>query len=144
MSARHLVLYADDDIDDIQLVRDAFMNYTNKVELVCVSDGLEAISFLKSIPHSDPSPCLIILDINMPRMDGKEALVKIRQMERFEDSPAILFTTSSQSIDKAFAAKYNAGFLTKPIDYNQVDSVASTFIDQCTEEIKKNIRKQIQ
>jgi len=143
MSAKLVVLYADDDVDDIQLIRDAFSPYSNKVELICVSDGLEAISFLKNIPHTAPSPCLIILDINMPRMDGKEALAKIRQMKRFENAPAILFTTSSQPIDKAFATKYNAGFFTKPMDYNQVDIVVSTFIEHCTDEINKNIETPI-
>jgi len=143
MAAKHIVLYADDDVDDIQLVKEAFANYSKNVELICVSDGLEALSFLKNIPQTEPSPCLIILDINMPRMDGKEALAKIREMKRFEDAPAILFTTSSQPIDKAFATKFKAGFLTKPIDFKQVDIVAAKFIEHCTDEIKKNIRSQI-
>jgi CheY-like chemotaxis protein len=142
MSAKNIVLYADDDTDDIQLVTDAFYTYSQNVELVTVSDGLEALAYLKNLSIDAPSPCLIILDINMPRMDGKEALMKIRQMERFEDVPSILFTTSSQPRDKDFANRYNAGFLTKPIDITQMNIIADTFIDHCSEEIKKNIRKE--
>ena len=142
MSAKNIVLYADDDSDDIQLVREAFFNYSQNVELVTASDGLEALSFLKNLSIDDPAPCLIILDINMPRMDGKEALIKIRQMKRFEEIPSILFTTSSQPRDKEFAEKYHAGFLTKPIDITQMDIIAGKFIEHCSDEIKKNIRKE--
>ncbi|MCW3112668.1 MAG: response regulator [Segetibacter sp.] len=144
MSAKNVVLYADDDPDDIQLVREAFYNYSQNVELVTVADGLEALSFLKNLSSEDPAPCLIILDINMPRMDGKEALMKVRQMKRFEEVPSILFTTSSQQRDKDFAEKYNAGFLTKPIDYTQIDVIASKFIEHCSDRIKKNVPEQFQ
>ena len=143
MSAKNIVLYADDDTDDIQLVREAFFSYSQNVELVTASDGLEALSFLKNLSIGDPAPCLIILDINMPRMDGKEALIKIRQMKQFDDIPAILFTTSSQPRDKEFAEKYKAGFVTKPIDITQMDIIAGQFIEHCSDEIKKNIRKEV-
>lgn len=141
MSAKNIVLYADDDSDDIQLVQDAFYHYSQNVNLVTVEDGLEALSYLKNLATDEPSPCLIILDINMPRMDGKEALVKIRQMGRFSEVPAILFTTSSQPQDQEFAKKYNAGFITKPIDVTQMDIIAGRFIDHCADEIQKDIRR---
>ncbi|HSU50277.1 MAG TPA: response regulator [Segetibacter sp.] len=142
MSAKNIVLYADDDADDIQFVMDAFINFSKNVELVTVSDGLEVLTYLQALSADDPAPCLIVLDINMPRMDGKEALIRIRQMERFKKIPSILFTTSSQKRDKDFAAKYNAGFLTKPIDITQMNVIANTFIEHCDERIKENIRKE--
>ncbi len=137
---KSVVLYADDDLDDIQLVRDAFMNYTQQVELVSVQDGLEAMSYLKALPLSEEPPCLIILDINMPRMDGKEALIKLRQMKRYQNVPAVLFTTSSQPRDKKFAEAYNAGFFTKPIDFKQMDIVTGKFIEHCHENIQRSIK----
>jgi len=142
MSAKNIILYADDDADDIQFVMDAFINFSKNVELVTVSDGLEVLTYLQALSADDPAPCLIVLDINMPRMDGKEALIRIRQMERFKKIPSILFTTSSQKRDKDFAAKYNAGFLTKPIDITQMNVIANTFIEHCDERIKENIRKE--
>ncbi len=138
---KNVVLYADDDPDDLQLVKDAFSHYSQNVELVTVWDGAEALSFLNNLPDQAPTPCLVILDINMPRKNGKEVLVKLRETERFEDIPVILFTTSSMPQDKDFADKYKAGFVTKPIDYKQIDLIANTFIEHCTEEIKKKIRK---
>jgi CheY-like chemotaxis protein len=143
ISTKHFVLYADDDYDDLMLVKEAFTQYSKNVELVTVPDGFHALSYLKNLSENEPSPCLIILDINMPRMDGKEALVKLRQIDRYKDVPAILFTTSSQPSDKDFATRYDAGFLTKPIDYRQMDMIADKFIEHCADEVKKNIRRQI-
>jgi CheY-like chemotaxis protein len=140
MSVKNIVLYADDDLDDVQLVQDAFSQYARNVELVTVGDGLEAVAYLKNLATDEPAPCLIILDINMPRMDGKEALVQIREMQRFQKIPAILFTTSSQPRDKEFATKYKSGFITKPIDVKQMDIIAGRFIEHCSDEIQREIR----
>ncbi len=139
---KNIVLYADDDPDDLQLVHEAFSRYASNVDVVTVRDGTEAISYLKNLSEYDPTPCLIILDINMPRMSGKEALIKLRQITRFEEVPVMLFTTSSMPVDSDFAKRYKAGFLTKPIDMKQMDVITDQFIDHCTEEIRKNIRRQ--
>jgi FixJ family two-component response regulator len=64
-------------------------------------------------------------------------------MERFKDVPVILFTTSSFPIDMPFAKRYNAGFITKPLNNSQMASIANEFIEHCTDEVKKNIRRQV-
>ena len=138
---KHIVLYADDDTDDLMLVQEAFANYTTTVEVVTASDGTEALSYLENLSPLDPAPCLIILDVNMPRMNGKEALKAIRSRERFEEIPVALFTTSSLPLDKAFAERYKASFITKPIDVNQMAIIADQFVENCTDEIKRNIQK---
>lgn len=141
MSNKAMVLYADDDHDDLQLLRDAFSQYSTDVNLVTVTDGRQALSYLENLPEGATEPCLIILDINMPRINGKEALVRLRQLERFKDVPVILFTTSTYPIDKEFAQKYGAGFITKPIDVTQLEKIADTFIEYCTDQIKRKIRR---
>ncbi len=108
-----------------------------------MNDGSEAISYLTNLSQFDPTPCLVILDINMPRMTGKEALIKLRQLDRFETVPVMLFTTSSLPSDIEFARRYKAGFLTKPIDIRQMDVITDQFIEHCTEEVRKNIRRKL-
>jgi CheY-like chemotaxis protein len=136
---KNIVLYADDDPDDLMLVKDAFSRYSQSIEVVTASDGIEALSYLKNLSSFDTTPCLIILDINMPRLNGKEALKDIRSMKRFEDIPVVLFTTSSQPTDKTFASTYNAGFLKKPIDISQMEIITDQFIQHCAEEVRKKI-----
>lgn len=138
---KYIVLYADDDIDDLTLVREAFDQYASNVEVVTAFDGVEALSYLEGLNPLDPSPCLIILDVNMPRLTGKETLKRIRNLERFEEIPVVLFTTSSLPLDKVFAEKYKAGFITKPIDVKHMAFIADQFVEHCTDEIKKNIKK---
>src|SRR4051812_9796913 len=98
--SRNIVIYADDDKDDLELVQDAFAQYAQNVEVLTFMDGSSVLSFIEGMTENDTLPCLIILDINMPVMNGKEALIMIRQIKQFESVPIVLFTTSSQPIDK--------------------------------------------
>jgi CheY-like chemotaxis protein len=141
--SKHIVLYADDDPDDLMLVKEAFTRYSDNVEVVTVCDGKEALCYLESLNPLDSAPCLIILDINMPRLNGKEALKSIRKLTRFEAIPIVLFTTSSFHADREFANNYKAGFITKPLDVRQLEIIADQFVDHCTDEIKKSLKKKI-
>lgn len=140
-TAKNIVVYADDDSDDIELVEDAFRQYANNVEVVTFPDGSQALSYLRNLSDADPLPCLIILDINMPVINGKDVLVRLRQVERFEEVPVVLFTTSSMPVDRSFALQYKAGFITKPLGYEQMEMITKEFIDHCTEETQKKIRR---
>lgn len=140
-TSRNIVLYADDDRDDLDLVTESFTQYSNNVEVVTVSDGNEALAYLQSLRKNDRFPCLILLDINMPELNGKELLKKIRANSQFDSVPIVLFTTSSLPQDQGFAKKYNAGFITKPLEVSQMKEIIELFIDHCTDDIKKNIRR---
>jgi CheY-like chemotaxis protein len=140
---KHLILYADDDIDDLRFVEQAFSESMLNIELVTVKDGVKAIDYLNSLSILDPNPCLIILDINMPKLNGKEALQEIRKMDRFENIPVVLFTTSSLEQDRSFAIQYKAGFVTKPLNAQQMQRITDQFIEHCSDEIKKSIRRRL-
>ncbi|HVF80586.1 MAG TPA: response regulator [Flavisolibacter sp.] len=141
LAPTHIVVYADDDPDDIELVEEAFKRYATNVEVITFRDASQALSYLKNQTDLDALPCLVILDINMPLMDGKEALIRLRQMERYEAIPVVLFTTSSLPLDKAFAKRYDAGFITKPLGYEQMELITKEFINHCAEETQKKIRR---
>ena len=137
---KNIVFYADDDIDDLELIKDAFSKYSKEVRLETAMDGIEAISTLSDFAKDGIKPCLIILDINMPKLDGRETLLKLRQLDHFQKIPVILFTTSSQPVDRNFAVKNNAGFITKPIDFTQLEKIINTFIDHCTDDVREIIK----
>jgi len=140
---RFIVLYADDDSDDLMLVENAFASYASNIDVITFRDGQQALTYLEGLGSFDPTPCLIILDINMPRMNGKEALQAIRAIRRFEDIPVVLFTNSSLYLDRHLAQKYRAGFLTKPLDAKEMQIIAARFVEYCAEDIKETIQKKV-
>jgi CheY-like chemotaxis protein len=138
---KSLVLYADDDPEDIELVSEAFYAYSQNVELMTFRDGIELLNFIETIDPFHAAPCLFILDINMPRLNGKETLRRLRRIESFAEVPAVLFSTSSLPADAAFAKNFNAGFVTKPLHTKQVHMIIDEIVEHCSDEVKKMIRK---
>ncbi|MEO6068939.1 MAG: response regulator [Chitinophagaceae bacterium] len=141
-TTKHVVLYADDDSDDQQLIKQAFQQYDSNILVQSASNGEEALIHLKNLDLQHHRPCLIILDINMPKMNGKEALVKIRQSEKFNSLPVVLFSTSSSGLDKEFAKKWKANFISKPLTYADLATIAEVFVKHCDTEVSKNFALQ--
>ncbi|MEV4511230.1 response regulator [Dactylosporangium sp. NPDC049525] len=126
------VLVVEDDPGDVALVESAFDEHSIRSALHHVPDGGEALAFLnRDDPYGDaPRPDLILLDLNMPRVDGRQALVMIKTDDRFKSIPTIVFTTSSSDSDvtSAYDARANA-YVTKPIDLDDYDRVISKIHD---------------
>lgn len=95
IQSKRLVLYADDDSDDHQFVREAFLSYEKDIELKIFSSAMQLLDFIHRRKRSETLPCLVIPDINLPDMDGKAALKFIRKMNRYHNVPVVLFTISS-------------------------------------------------
>ncbi|MBS1585539.1 MAG: response regulator [Bacteroidetes bacterium] len=138
---KSLVLYADDDRDDIELVKEAFKEYAHTVDLKTFADGEELMRYVNSHIPAEPLPCLIILDINMPRMNGKEVLRNLKQIPGYKDIPVVLFTTSTLPSEKAFAKSFDAGFITKPLHYSQIHQLVDEMIAHCPEDVRKTIKR---
>lgn len=128
-----VVLLADDDADDRLLTRDAFAQSGLQCELRTVSDGVELFDYLlrrgeHAAPAVSPEPALILLDLNMPRMDGREALVRLRADKTLRHIPVIVLTTSKS--DEDILGSYTAGsnsFITKPVTFAGLVEAMRTF-----------------
>ena len=138
---KSLVLYADDDPDDRMLIREAFEHYAHSVDLKVFRNGVELLQYINKAQAFEPLPCLIILDINMPLMDGKEVLQCLRNMPDFEDVPIVLFSTSNQPSEMDAAKSFNAGFITKPLYSEQMYQIVDKMIDYCADDVKRTIRR---
>src|SRR5438309_6562863 len=134
---KHTIVYAEDDWDDVQFVKDCFKKYDGKIELVHAPNGIETIATLHNLLQKGVTPCLIILDINMPILDGRQTLVKIKTEPEFKKIPVVMFTTSSSHLDKEFAQKWGADFITKPLRYAEVQGLADEFVKRCDSEMSK-------
>lgn len=139
---KNLVLYADDDADDRDLVREAFEEFSSIIELITFEEGLSLLRYLEGLQTLQPKPCLVILDINMHGLDGKQTLRRLRNMDEYKDVPAVLFTTSTLPSEAAFAKSYNAGFVTKPLHGTQVHMIVDQLVHNCTDDLKDKIKRQ--
>lgn len=126
------ILIADDDQDDCLLTREAFEECRVRNPLHFVHDGEELLDYLlHRPPYEDevryPLPGLILLDLNMPRMDGREALQAIKSDPRLRAIPVVILTTSSAEED--IVCSYNTGgnsFISKPVTYTGLLDVVKT------------------
>ncbi len=118
-----VILMADDDEDDQLMARDAFE--TNRLHnvLYFVKDGIELMDYLRrqgnfSDPSTSPRPGLILLDLNMPLMDGREALKEIKSDPELHSIPIVVLTTSSAEEDIIKTYEYGVNsFITKPVTF---------------------------
>lgn len=118
------ILIADDDSDDCQMIREAFQESRLLNTLHFVNNGEQLMSYLRHQgPYEDrnlfPKPGLILLDLNMPRMDGREALKEIKEDACLRSIPVVVLTTSQAEED--IFRTYNLGvnsFITKPVAFN--------------------------
>lgn len=117
---RQIVLCVDDDPDDQMMVLDIILELDPTIRVASAINGMEAMSFLYGAQQRGELPCLVIMDINMPLMDGKQALALIKKDKELSGIPVVLFTTSSSELDKAFALRYGVEFITKPIRHQQL------------------------
>lgn len=138
---KSLVLYADDDADDRDLIREAFEEFTTIVELITFEEGGALLHYLQNLAPLQPKPCLVILDVNMHGLDGKQTLRRLRANDEYRDLPVVLFTTSTLPSEAAFARAHDAGFVTKPLHGAQIHAIVNQLIDHCGDDLKEKIKK---
>jgi CheY-like chemotaxis protein len=122
------VLLVEDDPGDVLMTREAFELNRAGNQLHVVSDGVEAIAYLRREgPYADePRPGLILLDLNLPRKDGREVLAEVKGDPDLCDIPIVVLTTSSADEDIMSSYKLHANaYVTKPVDFQRfLDVVA--------------------
>jgi two-component system response regulator len=119
------ILLADDDEDDRELTRDALQDSRLADEMRFVVDGQDLIDYLRregrysALASDTPRPGIILLDLNMPRMDGREALAEIKADESLKEIPVVVLTTSKDEgdVQRTYALGANS-FITKPVTHN--------------------------
>jgi len=127
------ILMADDDLDDQLLTKDAFVECRLANDLRFVEDGEALMDYLHrrgkyTDPKDSPRPGLILLDLNMPRKDGREALGEIKADPDLRSIPIVVLTTSKAEED--IVRSYDLGvnsFITKPVTFEGLVEVVKTF-----------------
>jgi len=126
------ILMADDDPDDRRLTKEAFDESHLMNDLRFVEDGEELLDYLNrrgkyADPDSAPWPAILLLDLNMPRKDGREALEELKKDPRFRGIRVVIMTTSKAEED--IIRSYNlsaASYITKPVTFDRLVEVIRT------------------
>jgi CheY-like chemotaxis protein len=126
------VLLVEDSPGDVRLTQEAFRHANRAIKLHVVCDGVEALAFLSQEgSHADsPRPDLILLDLNLPRMDGREVLSRIKADNRLKSIPTVILTTSDAEADIATSYRLQANcYLSKPVQLEAFESLVKSIND---------------
>lgn len=120
------VLLVEDNLSDVILTREGFERCSLKVNLHHVEDGEECLAFLRRQGgHATaPAPDLILLDLNLPRMDGREVLVELVADENLRHLPVVVLSTSASDADvrRMYELRCNS-YIVKPVDFEEFQRV---------------------
>lgn len=126
------VLLVEDSPGDVRLTQEAFRDANRAIELHVACDGIEAMAYLRREGiHADaPRPDLVLLDLNLPKMDGREVLAHIKENEDLKTIPTVILTTSTaqEDISKSYQLQANC-YLSKPVQLDQFESLVQSIND---------------
>lgn len=126
------ILLVEDDPGDVLMTREAFADYKLRNRLHVVDDGVQAMAFLRQEGEyaGSPRPDLVLLDLNLPRMDGREVLEAIKSDGDLASIPVVVLTTSEAEDDvvRSYSLHANA-YVTKPVDFERFIEVVRQIDD---------------
>ena len=137
-SLEKFILIAEDDADDRFLLQTAFDINGFKDTLQFVENGVDVIDFLNNMQASGLShvtlPKFILLDLNMPKKDGREVLKEVKQHPVFKDIPVVIFSTTNneQEMTRCYELGANS-YITKPNSFEQLLEIVSTLLEYWTQ-----------
>jgi chemotaxis family two-component system response regulator Rcp1 len=126
------VLLVEDSPGDVRLTQEAFREANRSVRLHVAADGMEAMEFLRKLgAHVNaPRPDLILLDLNLPKMDGREVLARIKEDETLKTIPTVILTTSDAEADIVRSYQLQANcYLTKPVQLDTFEALVKSIND---------------
>jgi two-component system, chemotaxis family, response regulator Rcp1 len=129
---RLTVLLVEDSPGDVRLTQEAFRDADPTIDLRVAVDGVEALAFLRREGlHSDvPRPDFILLDLNLPRMDGREVLARIKEDSDLKTIPTVILTTSDAEADILTSYQLQANcYLSKPVQLEEFEGLVKSIND---------------
>lgn len=125
------ILCIDDDLEDLQMLQDAFNAIGATYAVKEARNGELALQMLNDMHHQQALPSLIVLDVNMPRVDGRETLMAIQKNKALSHLSVVIYTTSSSPMDKMFFSRHNVPFFTKPTSFSDMKTIAAAMLEHC-------------
>lgn len=135
MSTAIKILLADDDPEDRMIMEDTFRQIELADIIHFVENGENILTYLDQVGEDISLPSLIVLDLNMPRMNGTQTLKLLKANDRYKNIPVIIFSTSINAIEMDECIKTGASsYVVKPVTYAECLNTARSFYEFCSEE----------
>lgn len=131
MAKQPIILYIDDDIDDVEILTSAISTIDENFQIINAVNGEEGLKKLNELIAAQQIPCLIVLDINMPKMNGKETVLALNNDPSVKNIPIVILSTSRSNMDQLFFSKQNVIMLSKPMSFTDYIATAKELINQC-------------
>lgn len=126
------IMFIDDDSEDRLIVEEALQTVNSEIGIRFSQSAADALQILDDSFKHEQLPCLIVLDVNMPKMSGPELLSILKNDSRFSGIPVIIYSTSVNPYEKDKCVKLGAhSYITKPVSYTESLEIAKKFIDAC-------------
>jgi two-component system, chemotaxis family, response regulator Rcp1 len=133
------VLLVEDSPGDVRLTQEAFRDANPTIRLHVATDGVEAMAFLRreGVHTHSPRPDLILLDLNLPKMDGREVLAHIKDDANLKTIPTVILTTSDAEADIVNSYQLQANcYLSKPVQLDAFESLVGSINDSWLTKVK--------
>lgn len=131
MNMAHKILFIDDDPDDLEFYTDSLRQVDPRIQVDEARTGITALEYLSKAKSANSLPCLIVLDINMPRMGGRETLEEIRKDDILEHIPIVIFSTAGSPKEREYFEGYNVAYFTKPNSFTEMKLIAEKLLRYC-------------
>lgn len=126
------ILLADDDPDDRSIIMDAMETMHAGKWMKFADNGQKVLDMLEEEFGADNTPQLIVLDLNMPKMNGTQTLGHLKRDDRFKDIPVIIYSTSINPLEREKCMTLGAhSYMTKPVSFNESVERARIFLEFC-------------
>lgn len=124
------ILLVDDDVEDREIIQDALGDLGYDSVIHFEENGEKALAFLEAAFHKGSLPSMVILDLNMPRMNGTQTLRQLKKDERFKNIPVIIYSTSLNRIERDECLALGAhSYVIKPVSYRDTVAAAKKFYE---------------
>ncbi len=125
------ILYVDDDADDREMLWEVMQKVAPELKVTFAENGLQALELLNATQETKSLPCLIVLDLNMPYLDGRQTFERIKADPQLRNIPLVILSSGESPADKALFGKRGIPYFTKPVEFSALESLASHMSNLC-------------
>ena len=125
------ILHIDDDADDRETLREVMQKIAPELKVTFAENGLQALEVLNETKETKSLPCLIVLDLNMPYLDGRQTFERIKADPHLKNIPLVVFSSGENPSDKSLFSKEGIAYFTKPIQLSVMEDIVSYMANLC-------------